>query len=295
MLDSNGNKIPEKTAAEDYDFTVAEIKFMMKGFQNCPDVARAVAVAGVIKKMLDNQKIFAQIEFEDRECIEISVEKLEDYSYHSEDSDLLWEMVYLRRRLVKAYSYIDMKHFAAESKFISALHFDRICTVAPTAYNYGARYCEYANTVRYVQSEPEVQDKWNTERVKKLFARAENFVESKKLLSDDQYLEYAGYYYDTKRFYYQRNSDIFAEYQAAKREMYYLWERYCLLKSTEVLKEVIKKYINFTEYEKYSFYAEKQRFEELLELAKAWAAEENSLNVGGYYHQLLNRYRYFTD
>lgn len=295
MLDSNGNKIPEKDVSEDYAFSVAEIRFLMKGFRRSPGISRAHSVSGFLKAFLDDKKIFSQIEYEDREFIEKSVDELEEYAYDEESAELLWDMVYLRRSLSAAYNYIDSKHNAAVSKFAGALHFDNICSISPTAYNFSARFCEYANTVKYIKNEPEVRDKWDLQRMKQLFARAENFVESKSLLDDDKYLEYAGYYYDVKRSYYRSISDELAEYQAAKNEMRYLWKRCCLFKSAAVLRETIKKYIDYTGYKRYSFNAEKQRFEELLELAEAWAEEENSLVAGGYYHRLLNRYNYFTD
>lgn len=293
MIDSNGNKIAEKTSVKDYDFNIAEMKFLMKGFRNCQDVKRAVTVTNALKTILDNQDIFKLIESEDVTCIEDFIKELEDYSDFAGNANLLWEMVYLRRRLANAYNSIDMKHYAVDSRFTGALHFDRICTLLPTAFNYGARYCEYANTVRFVQREPEVHDKWDTEKVKKLFLRAENFVESENMLKNNDYLDGAAYYYEAKQKYYSVISDKLSEYHASKREVYYLREQYRMGESVDVLRELVNKYIHYTGFERYSYPDEKQHFETLLEWVKAWNEKEDSMKSGVTYRRLLNCYRNF--
>ena len=294
MIDSNGNRIEKFSFSEDYDFKISEIKFMLNGFRNSQDNKRAVSVANALKSMLNNKELFKFIESDDVVFIEDSVKELEDYSDYAENADLLWEMVYLRRRLANAYNCIDMKHYAADSRFIGAMHFDRICMLLPLAFNYGARFCEYANLVKFVQKESEVYDKWDTERVRKLFLRAENFVESENMLKNDDYLDGAAYYFTAKQKYYSEISDKLLEYNAAKRGVYYLREQYRLGKSVDVLKKLVDIYIQYTGLERYSFSEEKQHFETLLEWVKDWNEKEDSIKSSVTYRRLLNCYRIFS-
>lgn len=292
MIDSNGNKlVPKKSELRSEAIT--EIKFLMKNFAGNSNLMNATAVISALKSATEDADLLLSFKPEELEYIENTVVTIEDYVYGVDNYDLLWEMVRLRRRL--AYGVTKLKE--VDCKFIAALHFDRICTIQPTSYNYGARFLQYADTVKKISDEgnDDVKDKWNADKVTKLFRRAENFAESKSFLTDDEYLHNVCYYYDAKRIYYRKISDKLSEYLAAKIEIQYMWKRYRHGKSPEVLKKLIMLYTDYTQFEWYSYHNEKQHFKTLIEWTMAWHQQEKTSESEEYLHRLLRCWSGFAN
>lgn len=134
MIDENGNKIGE-TESGDSDFALAEMKFLMKGFENERDDSRALVIVSALNGFLKAGGEVGEVKE--------TLEKLEEYSYESENNDFLWELVYARRSVSRFFQKQGKSKDAAVSRHIGARHFEKICKIRASYYNFCCRIIEY--------------------------------------------------------------------------------------------------------------------------------------------------------
>ncbi len=141
MIDTTGKKIVSEEQSGKPKFILAEIRFFINGFRNSSNDQKANNIALCIKNFLNAGGDKSEI----KEFLFI----LERYSEETSSEDFLWELVYIRRLLVKAYDMVFDLPYAAECSHQAAKRFEKICEVAPTHFNHCCRVQEYVSAAIY--------------------------------------------------------------------------------------------------------------------------------------------------
>ncbi len=131
MIDKNGKKIIAQKDVIDKDFSLAEIKFLLKNFKKENTDVKAERLAIYINKYIQA--------FEETEETKEAFSLLENYIDITKNDSFVWEMVYIvRRKAKKTTTYASRGMFYSKS----ASYFNRICLLKPTVYNLCCRVLE---------------------------------------------------------------------------------------------------------------------------------------------------------
>lgn len=251
MIDSTGKKITNPEQTVDLDFALAEIKFIMKGFCNSPDDAKALNIAQKVNDLL-------KADFDATKVLDI-VEFLEKYSTVTKSDTFVWRLVYIRRRLSYWFLKNKDKKMSAESDYIAAKHFEKICDLNPSEHNLCCRIYSYVDaTISFSRADMVYKNQ-------EILAYAENlFIEIEDSPSSD-YLKAGMYvYYNLYLDYKFVNVDSEKTFKSIKRAVRYAWRLYNFKNDLRHLDTLCRYYSAYSECEQFSLKREEKRLKKLV-------------------------------
>lgn len=277
MIDEEGKRIVENKPEDDWDFVRAEVRFLMKGFRKEKDDAKANLIACQLKSLLK------AAQYDD--SIKETLEELEEYSSESSSDDLLWELVYCRRKLADLYEEGSMH--AVECRLKGAKHFDKIVELRPTLFNFCCRVQEYVTSVIYYMSVSGADR--DSFEIRKIIDKSERLFEEIEENTNKIYIETADYLYIRKYIFlkpYKSKED--EQFAALGKAIYHLCESYKVNKDESTLRSLITYYREYVNFEQFYCDEKKQGLETLI----AWVEESGLSGVSSSLSKLraaLNR------
>ena len=238
MIDENGNKIDE-TVSGDSDFALAEMKFLMKGFECERDDSRALVIVSALNGFL---KAGGEVG-----AVKETLEELEKYSYESENNDFLWGLVYARRSVSEFFQEQGKAKDAAVSRHIGARHFEKICKLRPSYYNFCCRIMEYVAAAKLYKNcyGQEIEAGRIITYAEALFGNLDESSE-KIYLSAGQSLFLDKYLYLMKI-----RAEEEERYQALKRTVDFTRRLFLLERDSRNLKILMASYIDYSRFKAY--------------------------------------------
>lgn len=262
MIDSSGKKIVAAEQDVDLDFVLAEIKFFLKGFENEPNDEKALSIAKSIKSFLKANGASTEV-------MSFTI-KLENYSKQTRSDTFVWELVYIRRLHSKYFSKINEKKIAAECRYISAQHFEKICELRPTQYNKCVRILEY------IVATNEYENADMTFKNNSILTYAESlFIQIESSVNEDYFTAGMHLYYNLYDDYKTVQKDSERAYESIQRAVKYAWRNYGYRKNVENLQRLCLYYSSYLRCEQFQYKAEENR----LRLLISYIKEENSDNA----------------
>lgn len=278
MIDENGNKIGEVKSG-DSDFALAELNFLMKGFRNERDDSRASAIVSALNEFLKSGS--------DVNLVKETLEELEKYSYESENNDFLWGLVYARRSLSESFQKHGRSKEAAASRHVGARHFEKICKIRPSYYNFCCRIIEYATAAKLYKNcdGQEVEAGRIFTYAEALFGKLDDSAD-KIYLSAGQTLFMNKYLYLMKI-----RAEEEERYQALKRTVDFTRRLFLLERDSWNLKLLMMCYIDYSRFKAYTVSPEE---EENIKEIICWGNEafsEGNSEIKNYLDKLKVRLR----
>lgn len=263
MIDQHGNKIqPQGKPEPDPARTLAELRFMMKGFQKNPSAQSAMRIAQKLTAVTKIDDIVLPIEDE----IVSIIDQLESYSVATKNHSLCWELVYSLRNISDYNNSINLPDYGFKYRQRAVRIFEEICKINPSTHNKCCKIIESSASVFfYMKANADFESASKT-YLDILFKEEECFktiTEKTKM-----YFKAGRYLYKNMYFIYKALKDHKNCLIVAKNTAYYSREIYLLDKSNANLDQYLTDYAKYALVVGYSYSDNELEFNEMFALAE---------------------------